>query len=53
MVYSLAVLFNIYTSDGVHVTRESLENAAIASDGPIVTAQVNECFASVRDSTFY
>lgn len=44
---SLAVLFNVYTSDGVHVSRESLENAIIASDGGIASSQIDECFALV------
>lgn len=42
----ITVIFNVYSSDGTSVTKESLENVILASEGS-VPAVVSECFSQV------
>lgn len=47
-----AVIFNIYSTDGIFVHKEHLERRIFACDGGNIPQTVNECFSKVS-ITFY
>lgn len=47
LLFSLAVIFNIYSTDGAFVYKDNMESLILACDGGNIPQPVVECFSEV------